>query len=83
MTIVGTYHAKTHFAELMERVRRGEEILITRRGVPIMHWIPHRKSAKDLKEVFRKMTEIRRGNRLGRKKGESLRDLMHEGHRYY
>lgn len=35
MTTVGSYEAKTHLPELLERVAHGEKILITRRGVPI------------------------------------------------
>src|SRR4051794_37004639 len=35
MTSVGSYAAKTHLPALLERVARGERILITRRGLPI------------------------------------------------
>ena len=35
MTTVGSYEAKTHLPELIERVTQGEKILITRRGVPV------------------------------------------------
>jgi prevent-host-death family protein len=35
MTHVGSYEAKTHLPELLERVERGEKILITRRGQPV------------------------------------------------
>ncbi len=80
MTTIGSYQAKTHFSELLERVRKGEEIVITRRGVPIARWTPHRQSSKDIKEAFRKMRELRRGNRLG--KDLTIRDLIEEGRRF-
>ena len=32
MATVGAFEAKTHFAQLLQRVERGEEITITRRG---------------------------------------------------
>jgi prevent-host-death family protein len=33
--VVGAYDAKTHLAELLERVQQGEEITITRHSSPI------------------------------------------------
>ncbi|MBE3557434.1 MAG: type II toxin-antitoxin system Phd/YefM family antitoxin [Firmicutes bacterium] len=35
MKEVGAYEAKTHLAELLDEVSRGEEITITRHGVPV------------------------------------------------
>jgi antitoxin (DNA-binding transcriptional repressor) of toxin-antitoxin stability system len=35
MTAIGSYEAKTHLPELLERVEKGEKIVITRRGVPV------------------------------------------------
>jgi prevent-host-death family protein len=40
MTIVGAFEAKTHFAQLLQRVERGEEVTITRRGKPIARLVP-------------------------------------------
>ena len=37
---VGSYEAKTHLSKLLERVRRGEKITITRRGKPIAELRP-------------------------------------------
>lgn len=37
---VGAYEAKTHLAELLDRVQRGEEIVITRHGKPIARLVP-------------------------------------------
>lgn len=38
---VGAFEAKTHLAELLERVaRRGKSITITRRGVPVARLVP-------------------------------------------
>lgn len=37
---IGTYEAKTHLPELIERVRRGERITITRRGRPVAELRP-------------------------------------------
>ena len=35
MDSVGAYEAKTHLLRLLERVARGERIVITKRGVPV------------------------------------------------
>ena len=35
MTEVGAYYAKTHLAELLDRVSLGERITITRHGKPV------------------------------------------------
>jgi prevent-host-death family protein len=37
---VGAYEAKTHLPALLDRVERGEEIIITRRGRPIARLVP-------------------------------------------
>lgn len=33
---MGIYEAKTHFADVIERVSRGERITITKRGKPVV-----------------------------------------------
>lgn len=39
-TSIGSFEAKTHFSQLIERVSRGEEIMITRRGKPVAKLVP-------------------------------------------
>lgn len=39
---IGAFEAKTHFARLLERAERGEEIVITRRGKPVARLVPMR-----------------------------------------
>jgi prevent-host-death family protein len=40
MGTVGSFEAKTHFAELLTRAEKGEEITITRRGKPVARLVP-------------------------------------------
>ncbi len=40
MIEVGAFEAKTHLASLLDKVTRGEEVLITRRGVPVARLVP-------------------------------------------
>jgi len=37
---IGTFEAKTHLSELLERVAAGESFVITRRGKPLARLIP-------------------------------------------
>jgi prevent-host-death family protein len=81
MTSVGSYEAKTHLPELLERVARGEKILITRHGRPTAMLVPAPVERKhDVREVIRQMKALRQGNILGG--GLSIRDLIDEGRRY-
>jgi prevent-host-death family protein len=77
MTSVGSFEAKTHLPELLERVSRGEIIQITRRGIPIAQLAPIAAPEKrDPQEAARQIRELRKGIAL---KGLKLRDLIDEG----
>ena len=45
METVGSFDAKTNFSALLERVERGEQIVITRRGKPVARLMPIARSA--------------------------------------
>jgi prevent-host-death family protein len=45
---VGTFEAKTHLSELLERVSAGESFVITRRGQAIARLVPARPGAAPL-----------------------------------
>jgi prevent-host-death family protein len=81
MTTVGTFEAKTHLSALLERVARGERILITSRGKPVAMLVPpERIEEKDTARVGREMLAYR--DRVKRSLGGSFREAAHEGHRY-
>ena len=40
MTSVGAYDAKTRLSELLDRVEKGEQIVITRHGRPVARLVP-------------------------------------------
>lgn len=82
MTTVGSYEAKTHLPELLERVARGERILITRRGVPVALLSPLKeKSHADVQTVVEEMIAYRssRKRTLGKL---SVRQLIDAGRRF-
>jgi len=77
---IGAFEAKTHFSKLLERVKAGEEIIITKHGQPVARLVPaaQDQSVEFRKEVVRRMRELAKGNRL---RGLKVRDLKAEGRR--
>jgi antitoxin (DNA-binding transcriptional repressor) of toxin-antitoxin stability system len=51
---VGIFEAKTRLSELLERVERGEDVVITRRGAPIARLaaLTTRPRKVDLEQLF-------------------------------
>jgi prevent-host-death family protein len=82
MTKVGTFEAKTHLTQLLERVAKGERIVITTRGKPVAMLVPtEADSERDTARIGREMLEYR--DRVKRTLGGTpFRDIAHEGHRY-
>ena len=77
MPEIGAYEAKTHLSELLERVSKGERIVITRHGTPVAVLAPV--SDRDLRptaEVVADLRDFRSGRTL---RGLSLRELIEEG----
>ena len=90
MAKIGAYEAKTHLPQLLERVQRGERFVITKHGRPVAELVPVAERDSDkVRELVVSMRSLRaslekRGVRLSdiRKKGETLRELAHDDHRY-
>ncbi len=84
MTTVGSYEAKTHLPELLARVEKGEEIVITRRGVPVALLTRHpRHGNNDIAKAIAQMKALRKSRKPGSGlSAEEIREMMHEGHRY-
>lgn len=83
MVEVGTFEAKTHLTQLLERVAKGERIVITRRGKPVAMLVPpEARPQTDVSAVVRDMLAFRdqQGPKLGR--GLSIRKLVEEGRRF-
>ncbi len=90
MTEIGAYDAKTHLPELLGRVQKGERFTITKHGRPVAELLPY--AGRDVECVRRAVAQMRgvrqllakRGVTLKSvlKRGESLRDLAHGGHRH-
>jgi prevent-host-death family protein len=83
MTRIGVYDAKTHLPNLVDRVRRGEQFLITKHGRPVARLVAATADdAPDIKETIRQMQEWqeREGPTLG--PGLTISQLRQEGRRF-
>lgn len=79
MESIGAYEAKTHLPKLLERVARGEKIIITKHGVPVAILQPiDPKQSSEPEKVIEQIKKFRTKNRLD---GVSLRELIEEGRR--
>lgn len=79
MTTIGTFEAKTHLPALLNRVAKGETIIITKHGKPIARLVP----AEDLPrppvdDVIAEFESIR--SRVI--PGPSVRELIEAGRRH-
>ena len=80
--VVGTFHAKTHFSQLLDRVAKGEEITITKHDRPVARLVPaERPSREQVTSIFRQMDLLRQS--LPKPTDTStLKDLINEGRRF-
>jgi prevent-host-death family protein len=84
MHTVGSYEAKTHLPQLLERVEHGETITITRHGKPVALLVPAVAGTPrpDIASAIAAMAvfQEKQGPTLG---GDlTLRDLINEGRSY-
>jgi len=79
MDSVGAYEAKTHLSKLLDRVIKGEKIMITKHGVPLAVLQPPASSRKTTpREVIALMRQFRDKHPLD---GLSIRQMIEEGRR--
>ena len=77
MRRVGAYEAKTRLSQLIDEAAKGEEIIITKHGVPVAALIPVAgPRQKDPKRAIAAIKNFRRERRLA---GLSIRELIEEG----
>ena len=80
MESIGASEAKTHLAQLLDRVARGESLTITRHGKPVARLVPVAGDRDRAREAAARIVERRRHLKL-----TPLADLVatiHEGHRH-
>ena len=84
MSTVTALEAKTRFGELLDRVARGEEIVITRHDKPVARIVPEGgKSLEKVRQAVANMRELRA--QMAQRKGfkpitdKEIRDAINEG----
>jgi len=82
MTAIGSNEAKTHLPELLDRVAKGEKIIITKRGVAVaLLTQPPQQGARDVRDVVKEMLAYR-DRRKRTLDNVSVRGLIDEGRRF-
>ena len=81
METVGTFEAKTHLSELLDKVGKGETITITRHGIPAAMLVPVGEAGKKLthKEIVEGMRALRKRIKPD---SMSVRKMVEEGKRF-
>jgi prevent-host-death family protein len=80
MKTVSSFDAKTHLSALLERVRKGEEVTITRHGTAVARLSPVTETShKAPRAAAERIRALRKGNRLA---GLTVQQLVKEGRRY-
>jgi prevent-host-death family protein len=75
MTVIGAFEAKTHLSALLDRVAKGEEIVITKHGRPVARLVGV--ESADLaraRDAVEKLKVLRKGSTLGGLSWKALRD---------
>jgi prevent-host-death family protein len=82
MESVGSFEAKTHLPQLLERVAKGEEFTITKHGKPVARLVPASpvNTKPDVRQVIEELKAFAKANTLG--EDISVRDLIEEGRRF-
>lgn len=81
MRTVGAFQAKTHLASLLDRVAKGEQITITRHGVPAALLVPIGPTGPKLTHA--EIVEAMRSLRTRVKTSKiSVREMIEEGRRF-
>jgi prevent-host-death family protein len=79
MDTIGACEAKTHLSKLLERVQKGEQIMITKHGIPVAVLRPAASELSfDTKSVIADLCEFRKKHSLGRL---TIRRMIEDGRR--
>jgi prevent-host-death family protein len=80
MKSIGIFEVKRHFLALLDRVARGEKIIIERRGVPAALIVPVTDTGPKLthQEIVEGMRALRKRVKSG---GMSVREMISVGRR--
>jgi len=86
MTTISAFEAKTRFGDLLERVSRGEEIVITKHQKPVARLIPEgRPALHEIREAVNELARLRDEMASGRRarplSDKDIREAIQKGRR--
>jgi prevent-host-death family protein len=77
---VGAFEAKTQLSKLLDLVRKGEKVVITKHGVPVAQLVPpDSRSKTDASVIIKELTGIRKRTKSGK---DTIQSLIAEGRRF-
>lgn len=81
MTEVGAFEAKNKLSELLDRVERGERVVITRRGKPVAEMVPPqgKRDVATARDAARRIRELAKELNLGPFDWEEWKRYRDEG----
>jgi prevent-host-death family protein len=81
MRSIGAFEAKTHLSELLDQVSKGEQITITRHGIPAAMLVPveETKTKRTHQEIVEDMRRLRKQLRPGK---IGIREMVEQGRRF-
>jgi prevent-host-death family protein len=78
MITVGAFEAKTHLSSLLDKVEAGQDVLITRHGLPIARLVKVENIAHAKVDLA---VEQLKATRIGRRLNADWKELRDEGRR--
>ncbi|MDR2923071.1 MAG: type II toxin-antitoxin system prevent-host-death family antitoxin [Treponema sp.] len=78
---IGAFEAKTHFSQIIDKVERGADYIVTRRGKPVAKIIPfEQKPEMTFQEAVAELKKLRKLYR-GKPGSFNIREAIEEGRR--
>jgi prevent-host-death family protein len=75
MTTLGAFQVKTHFSSLLDKVEKGEQIIITKHGYPVAKLVPISGHTQELvHKTIARLKAFAQSNALGGLDWKALRD---------
>ncbi|MDR2731053.1 MAG: type II toxin-antitoxin system prevent-host-death family antitoxin [Treponema sp.] len=79
---IGAFEAKTHFSQIIEKVEKGADYVVTKRGKPVAKIIPFEKQPEmTFEEAVAKLKEMRKLYR-GKPGSFNIREAIEDGRKY-
>jgi prevent-host-death family protein len=75
MQTIGVFEAKTHFSALLDKVEKGEHVIITKHGHPVAKLVPTSGSDREQsKQAIERIKAFSQKHTLGKIDWKALRD---------